>query len=209
MRIGFVIKVDSCTQKERESLICVRLFSSLFTLEGKLTYIHVFFFGETAERSWIQTTRILPFVGPEKLTEQRHQWCRQVNRSSTRRGSLQKNLRFRLIQMKRKKQEEQKLSFNDKSNLKMAIRQTVKLSQFSLGKRISLLKYEWWYWNNGDLPLESKKGYSLYEHDPSPIAHDQEADMEDMPDMLSTNSNDPVQTRSIGFSTTNTHLLVS
>ena len=115
--------------------------------------------------------------------------------------------------MKRKNQEEQKLSFDDKSNLKTAIRQTVKLSQFSLGKRISLLKYEWWYWNNGDLPLESKtapaKSYSLFERDPSPIAHDQEVDMDDMRDMLSTNSTDPVHTRSIGFLPTETHLLVS
>ncbi len=48
---------------------------------GKSTYVHIFFFGETAERSWIQTTRLLPFLGAEKLTKQRNQWRRKVNKN--------------------------------------------------------------------------------------------------------------------------------
>ena len=45
---------------------------------GKSTQVHVFFFGKTAERSWIQTTRLLPFIGVDKLAKQRYQWRRKV-----------------------------------------------------------------------------------------------------------------------------------
>jgi len=47
---------------------------------GKSTYVHIFFFGETAERSWIKTERLLPFIGTEKLNKQRNQWRRKVTK---------------------------------------------------------------------------------------------------------------------------------
>ncbi|CAF4088566.1 unnamed protein product, partial [Adineta steineri] len=46
--------------------------------KGKSTYVHVFFFGETAERSWIRTTRVLPFIGTEKFSKQRSKWRRKM-----------------------------------------------------------------------------------------------------------------------------------
>ena len=45
---------------------------------GKSAYVHIFFFGETAERSWIKTERLLPFIGTEQLNKQRNQWRRKV-----------------------------------------------------------------------------------------------------------------------------------
>ncbi len=48
---------------------------------GKSTCVHVYFFGQTAERSWIQTTRLLPFIGTEKLGKQRNKWRRKVTKN--------------------------------------------------------------------------------------------------------------------------------
>jgi hypothetical protein len=49
---------------------------------GKSAYVHIFFFGETAERSWIKTERLLPFIGTEQLNKQRNQWRRKVTEKS-------------------------------------------------------------------------------------------------------------------------------
>ncbi len=49
--------------------------------KGKSTSVHVFFFGKTAERSWIPTTRLLPFIGTAKLAKQRNEWRRKVTKS--------------------------------------------------------------------------------------------------------------------------------
>ena len=49
-------------------------------------------------------------------------------------------------------QQDAKLTSDDKNNLNTAIKQTIKLAKFSLRKRITVLKNEWWYW---DEPFES------------------------------------------------------
>ena len=61
---------------------------------GKSTYVHVFFFGKTAERSWILTTRLLPYIGTEKLAKQRNKWRRKVNQTGSVRLKLL-HFRFR------------------------------------------------------------------------------------------------------------------
>ncbi|CAF4620411.1 unnamed protein product [Rotaria sp. Silwood1] len=137
--------------------------------KGKSTYVHVFFFGETAERSWIQTTRVLPFIGPEKFSRQRRKWRRK---------------------MKSKSQEEQRLTLKDKSNLNIAIKQTVKLSKLSLRKRITILKNEWWYWddiNQPELISEVPTKETNIEEDKSILIKDQENDTEEILQLFSTN----------------------
>ncbi|CAF0933107.1 unnamed protein product [Adineta steineri] len=120
--------------------------------KGKSTYVHVFFFGETAERSWIQTTRVLPFIGTEKFSKQRSKWRRK---------------------MKTKMLDEQKLTLKDRSNFNTAIKQTVRLSKLSLRKRITILKREWWYWDD---PIESE---SSIERSPEETIIDDDDDDDD------------------------------
>ncbi|CAF5017071.1 unnamed protein product, partial [Rotaria sp. Silwood1] len=137
--------------------------------KGKSTYVHVFFFGETAERSWIQTTRVLPFIGPEKFSRQRRKWRRK---------------------MKSKSREEQRLTLKDKSNLNIAIKQTIKLSKLSLRKRITILKNEWWYWddiNQPELISEVPTKETNIEEDKSILIKDQENDTEEILQLFSTN----------------------
>ncbi|CAF2332512.1 unnamed protein product [Rotaria sp. Silwood2] len=139
--------------------------------KGKSAYVHVFFFGETAERNWIRTTRVLPFIGPEKLTKQRRKWRRK---------------------MKTKSQEEQRLTLKDRSNLNIAIKQTVKLSKVSLQKRITILKNEWWYWDDINQPESisevSTKEIDIEEDEHEPILiDDQENDTEEILQLLNTN----------------------
>lgn len=70
----------------------VNVFNSLQSIiVGKSTYVHVFFFGETAERSWIQTTRILPFLGMNKFSQQKLQWRRKVTIISIERRSIDRS----------------------------------------------------------------------------------------------------------------------
>jgi hypothetical protein len=63
--------------------------------------------------------------------------------------------------MKTNMQEEQKLTLKDRSNLNVAIKQTVKLSKFSLRKRITVLKREWWSMNYSQMKQLLK---TMYQH---------------------------------------------
>ncbi|CAM4800936.1 unnamed protein product [Rotaria magnacalcarata] len=56
--------------------------------KGKSSYAHVFFFGETAERSWIQKTLVLPFIGTVKFSQQRNGWLRKIKKKNTRRTKI-------------------------------------------------------------------------------------------------------------------------
>jgi hypothetical protein len=100
--------------------------------------------------------------------------------------------------MKSRIQVDSKLTSEDKANLSIAIKQTVKLSKFSLRKRINVLKNEWWYWDdivqaaliNGISTEESD-----IEDDQSTNIQDQENDTEEILQLLSTSSNELVQTK--------------
>jgi len=59
--------------------------------------------------------------------------------------------------LKNKRPEEQRLSLKDKANMNKAIKQINELAQYSLRKRITILKNEWWYWENDDLTESSKR----------------------------------------------------
>ncbi len=92
-------------------------------------------------------------------------------------------------------QEEQKLTLKDRSNLNVAIKQTVKLSKFSLRKRITVLKREWWYWD--DL-IQSESINELFtdettiEDDVPTLTKDQENDTEEILQLFSTNQDEMV-----------------
>ncbi|CAF3346466.1 unnamed protein product [Rotaria sp. Silwood1] len=93
-------------------------------------------------------------------------------------------------EMKSKSQEEQRLTLKDKSNLNIAIKQTVKLSKLSLRKRITILKNEWWYWddiNQPELISEVPTKETNIEEDKSILIKDQENDTEEILQLFSTN----------------------
>ncbi|UJR34052.1 hypothetical protein I4U23_021463 [Adineta vaga] len=139
---------------------------------GKSTYVHVFFFGETAERSWILTSRILPFIGASKFTKQRNDWRRK---------------------MKVKIREEQKLTLKDRSNLNTAIKQAEKLAKFSLRKRINILKTEWWYWNElvqSEGNTESSIEETSIDQQTSIVIQNQESDNEEILQLFNSTSDD-------------------
>jgi hypothetical protein len=92
-------------------------------------------------------------------------------------------------------QVDSKLSSEDKTNLSIATKQTVKLSKFSLRKRINVLKNEWWYWDDimqATLINEISTEESEIEDDQSTRIQDQENDTEEILQLLSTKSNELV-----------------
>ncbi|CAF3563368.1 unnamed protein product [Rotaria socialis] len=157
------------TEENQEWIRHKEIFSLNKRLLGQSSYVHVFFFGETAERSWIQQTRVLPFIGTAKFSQQRKGWVRKT---------------------KKRTHEEQKLTLKDKKNLNIAIQQTVKLSQFSLQKRIIVLKNEWWYWdeiNQSQSINEAPTRETIINEDISTLLRAQENDTEDILELFSTN----------------------
>jgi len=95
-------------------------------------------------------------------------------------------------------QEDEKLTFKDKSNLNIAIKQTTKLAKFSLRKRINILKNEWWYWNDitqsQSLTETSTDEIEILEDQPKPLKH-QENDTEEILQLFSTNTPELVHTK--------------
>jgi hypothetical protein len=94
--------------------------------------------------------------------------------------------------------EDQKLALKDKSNLNIAIKQTVNLSKFSLRKRITVLKNEWWYWDDiiqsqtiTDISTDENEA----KQDQPELTKDQENDAEEILQLLNTNSTDLVHTK--------------
>jgi len=99
--------------------------------------------------------------------------------------------------MKTKMQEEQKLTLKDRSNLNIAIKQTVKLSKFSLRKRITVLKREWWYWDDliqSESINEIFTDETITEDDVPTLTKDQENDTEEILQLFSTNQDEMVHT---------------
>jgi hypothetical protein len=97
--------------------------------------------------------------------------------------------------MKSRMQVDSKLTSEDKTNLSIATKQTVKLSKFSLRKRINVLKNEWWYWDDimqATLINEISTEESEIEDDPSTLIKDQENDTEEILQLLSTSPNELV-----------------
>lgn len=138
--------------------------------KGKSTHVHVFFFGQTAERSWIQTTRLLPFLGTEKFPKQRSKWRRR---------------------MKGRSQQDAKLTGEDKNNLNIAMKQTIKLAKFSLRKRITVLKDEWWYWDEtAESQISDEK---TVDENPKDLSNEQENnETEEILELLNPIANDLV-----------------
>lgn len=100
--------------------------------------------------------------------------------------------------MKTKMQEDTKLTLKDKSNLNTAIKQTVKLSKFSLRKRINVLKNEWWYWDDiiqSQSITELSTDETEIEEDQPKLNKDQENDTEEILQLLSTNPTELVHTK--------------
>jgi hypothetical protein len=100
--------------------------------------------------------------------------------------------------MKSRMQEDEKLTFKDKSNLNIAIKQTTKLAKFSLRKRINILKNEWWYWNDitqsQSLTETSTDEIEILEDQPKLLKH-QENDTEEILQLFSTNTPELVHTK--------------
>jgi hypothetical protein len=97
--------------------------------------------------------------------------------------------------MKSRMQVDSKLTSEDKTNLSIATKQTIKLSKFSLRKRINVLKNEWWYWDDimqATLINEISTEESEIEDDPSTLIKDQENDTEEILQLLSTSPNELV-----------------
>lgn len=110
--------------------------------------------------------------------------------------------------MKSRMQVDSKLTAADKVNLSVATKQTVKLSKFSLRKRIDVLKNEWWYWDDimqaaliNEISTEETESLA----DPSPLTKDQENDTEEILQLLSTDSNELVQATSTFLLNKNRH----
>ena len=94
--------------------------------------------------------------------------------------------------MKSKMNDEQRLTSKDKSNLNTAIKQTGKLAEFSLRKRITVLKNEWWYWDDDDIiQLEPSEEISSEENQLTAFK-DQEIDTEAILRLLNANANELV-----------------
>lgn len=99
-------------------------------------------------------------------------------------------------------QQDEKLSLKDKSNLNIAIKQTIKLSRFSLRKRITVLKNEWWYWDDiiqSQLIIEISpdKPESEEEEDQSKLTKHQDNATEEILQLLGSNSSELVNTKTI------------
>ena len=115
---------------------------------------------------------------------------------------------FLCLQMKTKMQVDTKLSSDDKVNLSVATKQTIKLAKFSLRKRINVLKNEWWYWDDimqaeliNGIPTEE----SEFEEDhQSTRLKDQQNDTEDILQLLSTKSTEVVRIKEIFLINTET-----
>ncbi len=87
-------------------------------------------------------------------------------------------------------QEDEKLTLKDRSNLNTAIKQTVKLSKFSLRKRINVLKNEWWYWDDtiqSQSITEISKDETKIEEDEPKLNKDRENDTEEILQLFGTN----------------------
>ena len=104
--------------------------------------------------------------------------------------------------MKSRMQVDSKLTSEDKTNLSIATKQTIKLSKFSLRKRINVLKNEWWYWDDimqatliNGIPAEESDA----EEDRANLIQDQENDTEEILQLLSTSSNELVAIRSFSL----------
>jgi hypothetical protein len=105
--------------------------------------------------------------------------------------------------MKTTMQEEQKLTLKDRSNLNVAIKQTVKLSKFSLRKRITVLKREWWYWDDliqSESITEIFSDETIIKDDVPTLTKDQENDTEEILQLFTTNQDEMVHT--------NRHILI-
>lgn len=88
--------------------------------------------------------------------------------------------------------DEQRLTAKDRSNLNKAIKQTTKLSEFSLRKRITVLKNEWWYWEDDDvIPLEPSEEI-VSEESQLTTLKEQEIDTEAILRLLNANANELV-----------------
>jgi hypothetical protein len=100
--------------------------------------------------------------------------------------------------MKTKIREEQKLTLKDRSNLNVAIKQTVKLSKLSLRKRITILKNEWWYWDDivqsQSISEVSTKETVIEENQPT-VIKDQDNDTDEILQLFNTNSTELVHTK--------------
>jgi hypothetical protein len=100
--------------------------------------------------------------------------------------------------MKVKPHEEQKLTLQDKTNFKVAIKQTTKLSKFSLRKRVTVLKNEWWYWDDimqteSIIELSPEEEETVIQEDQSPtLTTDLENDTEEILQLFSSNPDEPV-----------------
>jgi hypothetical protein len=101
--------------------------------------------------------------------------------------------------MKSKMPEDAKLSSKDKLNLNTAIKQTVKLSKFSLRKRITVLKNEWWYWDD-IMQSTSTTEISTDENEIEPkLIKDQENDTEEILQLFNKNPTELVHELRIGI----------
>lgn len=136
-------------------------------------------------------------MGTEKLASQRNKWRRKVNQTTS---SDRCELSLFSLQMKSRMQIDSKLTADDKTNLSMAIKQTIKLSKFSLRKRINVLKNEWWYWDD-IMQATLINGISTEddtdtEDNPSALTKQQENDTEEILQLLATNPSELVVTKS-------------
>lgn len=136
-------------------------------------------------------------MGTEKLASQRNKWRRKVNQTTS---SDRCELSLFSLQMKSRMQIDSKLTADDKTNLSMAIKQTIKLSKFSLRKRINVLKNEWWYWDD-IMQATLINGISTEddtdtEDNPSALTKQQENDTEEILQLLTTNPSELVMTKS-------------
>lgn len=135
-------------------------------------------------------------MGTEKLASQRNKWRRKVNQTTS---SDRCELSLFSLQMKSRMQIDSKLTADDKTNLSMAIKQTIKLSKFSLRKRINVLKNEWWYWDD-IMQATLINGISTEddtdtEDNPSALTKQQENDTEEILQLLATNPSELVVTK--------------
>lgn len=94
-------------------------------------------------------------------------------------------------------QAEQRLTLKDKSNLNTAIQQTVKLSKFSLKKRVRVLKNEWWYWhelNQSESMDEITHEETIIEKDNSTLIKAHKTNTEEILELFSTIPDELVHT---------------
>jgi hypothetical protein len=100
--------------------------------------------------------------------------------------------------MKCKAAEEQKLTFRDKTNLSKAIKQTAKLYKYSLRKRVTVLKNEWWYWDDlmqSESTNEISPEGTINKKNQPTLTKDLENDTEEILQLFSTNPDEPVPSK--------------